>query len=45
MQRIVRRFAPNLKIEDLVMEIHKSCKQPVLELEILELASTGLKLA
>jgi len=45
MQRVIKRFAPNLKVEELVLEVHKSCKQPLIELEILDLASTGQKLA
>jgi hypothetical protein len=45
MQRVIRRFAPHLKVDELVLEVHKSCKQPLIELEILDLASTGLRLA
>lgn len=45
MQRVIRRFAPLLKVDDLVFEVHQSCKQPLIELEILDLASTGLRIA
>ena len=42
---IVTRFAPSLSIGDIVNEVKKSCKQPVIELDVLELASSGLRVA
>lgn len=45
MQRVIKRFAPSLRVEDLVLEVHKSCKQSIIELEVLDLASTGIRLA
>lgn len=45
LRRVIRRFAPTLRTEDLVREVYSSCKQPLIELEVLELTNSGLKLA
>lgn len=45
LESIVHRFAPTLDFADVVLEVNKSCKLPVIELDVLELANCGLRVA
>ncbi len=42
---IVSRFAPSVDISDIVAEVNRSCKLPVIELDVLEFADSGLRVA
>jgi hypothetical protein len=45
LEEIVMRFAPQMDIKEIVDEVNKSCKMPLIELDVLEMVSSGLRVA